>query len=138
MIEPAVDWSRRKPVNIVDPDLQTRTSKLVAEAMQSVVRTIFPSRDAAAKACARVIQPITNRYTVEAGALLFSLAGDGVGPTRVGSPVVGRENCRLSFQCGVLVLNGGRVPRGLLSGYFHSHPAEVGFRTTTSTRQKPS
>lgn len=127
MTEPAIDWSKRKPVNVVDLGLQARVSKLVTEAMRPVTQAAFPTRDAAAKACARVIQPITNRYGVEAGALLFSLAGRGNGLTRVGTPVAGRENCRLSYQCGVLVQNGGRIPSGLLSGYFHSHPAELGF-----------
>jgi hypothetical protein len=127
MTESAIDWSKRKPVNVVDPGLQTRVGKLVTEAMLPVTRATFPTRDAAARACARVIQPLTNRYGVEAGALLFSLTGKGDGPTRVGSPVVGRENCRLSYQCGVMVQNGGRVPGGLLSGYIHSHPVELGF-----------
>lgn len=123
----AIDWSRRKPVNVVDPGLQARVGKLVDEAMRPVLRAIFPTRDAAAKACARVMRPITNQYGVEVGALLFSLTGAGNGPTRVGTAVVGRENCRLSYQCGVLVQNGGRVPSGLLSGYVHTHPGSIGF-----------
>lgn len=123
----AIDWSRQKPVNVVDRRLQVHVGTLVTAAMTPNTEALFPTRDMAAKACARVIQPITSRYGVEAGALLFSLAGDGVGPTRVGTPVAGRENCRLSFQCGVIVQSGGRVPRGLLSGYFHSHPVEQGF-----------
>lgn len=95
--------------------------------MQPVVRGVFHSRDAAAKACARVMQPITNNYGVEVAALLFSLTGDGTGHTRVGTPVAGRENYRLSYQCGGVVQNGGRVPGGLLSGYVHTHPIEAGF-----------
>jgi len=127
MNEPATDWNRRKPVNVVDLGLQARVGKLVTEAMQSVVRAVFPTRDAAAKACARAIQPITNRHGAEAGALLLSLTGGGKGPTRAGSPVAGREDCRLSFPCGVIVQDGGRMPRGLLSGYVHSHPGSIGF-----------
>lgn len=127
MTEPVIDWNRRKPVNVADPNLQSRVSQLATAAMRPVGQAVFPTRDAAAKACARAVQPITNRYGVEVGALLFSLAGDGRGPTRVGSPVAGRENCRLSYQCGVLVRDGGEVAAGLLSGYFHTHPSNLGF-----------
>lgn len=106
---------------------QARVGKLVTEAMLPVTRTVFHTRDAAAKSCARVIQPITNRYGMESGALLFSLTGKGDGLTSVGAAVVGRENCRLCYQCGVVVQDGGRVTGGLLSGYIHSHPVELGF-----------
>lgn len=127
MAEPATNWQGRKHVNVVDPDLQARVGKLVDEVMRPVVQAVFHARDAAAKACARVMQPITNKYNLEVGALLFSLVGDGNGPTRVGAPVAGRENCQLSYQCGVIVRDGGVVPTGLLSGYFHTHPVERAF-----------
>ena len=127
MTESAIDWSQRKPVNVIDPSLQARVGKLVTDAMLQVTRTVFHTRDAATKACARVMQPITTRYGVESGALLFSLTGNGNGLTAVGTSVAGRENCRLSYQCGVVVQDGGRVIGGLLSGYIHSHPVELGF-----------
>ena len=127
MAEPTANWQGRKPVNVVDLDLQAQVEKLANEAMRSVVRGTFHSRDAAARACGLAMQPITNKYGVEIGSLLFSLTGDGTGLTRVGSPVAGRENCRLSYQCGVVVQNGGWVPGGLLSGYVHSHPIEARF-----------
>lgn len=85
MTERAIDWSKRKAVNVVDLGLQARVEKLVTEAMLPITRATFPTRDAAARACARLIQPITNRYGLESGALLFSLTGKGDGPTRAGT-----------------------------------------------------
>lgn len=126
-MEPSKLASAGAGVNVVDTGLQAQAAQAVHMALKRQLAMLFPSQDAAAKAWAAVIQPITNRFGVEVASRLFSMTGSVTGPTRFGAPAIGREDCRRSYQCGVDLGDAGSVPRGLLSGYIHSHPGEVLF-----------
>lgn len=126
-MKPSPSQASRTHVNVVDLSLQARASAAVHAALGRTLSTLFHTQDAAVKAWASIVQPITNRFHVEVASRLYSMTGTTSGPTRIGTPAIGKEDCQRSYQCGVDLSEAGSVPRGLLSGYVHSHPDNLGF-----------
>lgn len=113
--------------NIRNPSLGEKVTDISGAAMQRALATVFPSADSAAKAWSAVIQPIANRYDVEVASKIYALAGTTGGPVRLGSPTSDGVVCGISYQCGVDVRKSGAAAGGILCGYIHSHPRNVGF-----------
>lgn len=126
-MKPALARHAGAHVNVVDTGLQARAARAVEAALKRRLTTVYATQDAAAKAWAAAVQPITHAFGVEVASRLYAMTGAIAGPARFGSPAVGREDCRRSYQCGVELGDAGLVPGGLLSGYVHTHPSDVLF-----------
>lgn len=112
--------------NVRNPSLGKKVTEISNQAMRRTLATVFASADSAAKAWSSVIQPIANRYDVEVASKIYAVTGSVDGPVRLGAPTSDGTICGASYQCGVDVRRAGAAA-GILCGYIHSHPRNVGF-----------
>lgn len=107
--------------NVVNPSVAAAAANEANEALKNVQQS-SSNQDQLAKIWGAAVQPIAEKYDTEIASKFFLTSGG----YRFGLAVSDGVLCSQSAICSVNIYNAPNVPGGVLTGYAHTHPNNLG------------